>query len=227
MKLQIRTCPKTGKESVHLEGYVNAVERESRLLPPSMAPAGKTEEPFYEVVKTGAFASSLQQRPNVGLMLNHRDYIGSVGAGDIILQEDAIGLHAEADVTAEPVVLAAKQGKLRGWSFGFADETDTWETGADGVPRRYLSAFDLREVSVLTETPAYIATTVSVRDDATDTVTVQYREYIEPVENAEPNEEKVIAEVDMDAADNITITTTTETITTHKCVIETLTLGGF
>ena len=37
----------------------------------------------------------------------------------------------------------------------------------------------------MTDTPAYIATTVSVRGDSIDTVTVQYREYDEEVTTAE------------------------------------------
>ena len=47
MKISIRKIGDT--DTVHLEGYVNAVERESRELPPNMAPEGKTDKPFYEL----------------------------------------------------------------------------------------------------------------------------------------------------------------------------------
>ena len=183
MKISIRIIGNT--DTVHIEGYVNAVERESRELPPSMAPEGKTDKPFYEVVHAGVFAESMRREPNVGFMFNHSRWLGSAGGGEIKLKEDNIGLYCSADITDHEVVAAARAGKLRGWSFGFANERDDWKDGEDGKRRRYLSKLDLREVSILTETPAYIATTVSVRGDSTDTITVQYREYPEEVTTAE------------------------------------------
>lgn len=183
MKISIRKCG--GKDTVHLEGYVNAVERESRELPPNMAPEGRTDKPFYEVVHAGVFSESMHREPDVGFMFNHQRWLGSAGGGEINLKEDSIGLFCSADTSDPEVVTAARAGKLRGWSFGFANETDAWKDGEDGKRRRYLSKLDLREVSILTETPAYIATTVSVRGDSTDTVTVQYREYAEEVTTAE------------------------------------------
>lgn len=183
MKISIRKIGNT--DTVHLEGYVNAVERESRELPPNMAPEGKTDKPFYEVVHAGVFTESMRREPNVGFMFNHSRWLGSSGGGDIKLTEDNIGLYCSADITDHEVVTAARAGKLRGWSFGFANEVDDWKDGEDGKRRRYLSKLDLREVSILTETPAYIATTVSVRGDSIDTVTVQYREFDEEVTTAE------------------------------------------
>ena len=183
MKISIRKIGNT--DTVHVEGYVNAVERESRELPPSMAPEGKTDKPFYEVVHAGVFTESMHREPDVGFMFNHSRWLGSSGGGDIKLTEDSIGLYCSADITDPEVVSAARAGKLRGWSFGFTHEVDDWKDGEDGKRRRYLSKLDLREVSILTETPAYIATTVSVRGDSTDTVTVQYREYPEEVTTAE------------------------------------------
>ena len=183
MKISIRKIGDT--DTVHLEGYVNAVERESRELPPNMAPEGKTDKPFYEVVHAGVFTESMHREPDVGFMFNHSRWLGSAGGGEIKLREDSIGLYCSADTSDPEVVAAARAGKLRGWSFGFAHEVDDWKDGEDGKRRRYLSRLDLREVSILTETPAYIATTVSVRGDSTDTVTVQYREYPEEVTTAE------------------------------------------
>lgn len=183
MKISIRKIGNT--DTVHIEGYVNAVERESRELPPSMAPEGKTDKPFYEVVHAGVFTEAMHREPDVGFMFNHQRWLGSSGGGEIKLKEDSIGLYCSADITDNEVVTAARAGKLRGWSFGFTNEVDDWKDGEDGKRRRYLSKLDLREVSILTETPAYIATTVSVRGDSTDTVTVQYREYPEEVTTAE------------------------------------------
>lgn len=169
MKIEVRNLH--GQSVVHLSGYVNAVERESRELPPCMAPYGATDKPFYEVVRAGVFDAALRSDPQVGFMFNHKTNL----TGSIKLCEDNIGLYAEAE-TAEPeVVKAAHAGKLRGWSFGFDDESDEWKDGEDGKRRRYLTGLHLREVSILTETPAYIATSVSVRSEDAATVTMQYR----------------------------------------------------
>ena len=43
------------------------------------------------------------------------------------LKEDNIGLWAEATVTEERVVRAAKEGKLKGWSFGMTNVLDAVE----------------------------------------------------------------------------------------------------
>ena len=179
MKVSIRKL--NGKETVHLCGYVNAVERESRELPPVMAPYGATDKPFFEIVRAGVFTKALHENPKVGFMFNHKQVLPD----KLQLKEDAIGLYAEAETSEPAVVSAAKAGKLRGWSFGFDNEQDEWKDCDDGKRRRYLTGLHLREVSILTETPAYVATTVSVRSDGAEPVTVQYRASDEEVTTAE------------------------------------------
>lgn len=161
MKIEIRN----GAE-IRVSGYVNAVERDSRVLPPEMAVG--TSSSFVEKVGAGAFKRALARNPNVRLYFNHEREIGSVSGGQLRLSEDNIGLHAEAVITDAEVVSAAKRGELRGWSFGFSGAKSSWEDVAGGLKRRTLTDFDLSEVSILTKTPAYVGTSVEMRSAESD-----------------------------------------------------------
>lgn len=152
MKIEIRNSGE-----VHISGYVNAVERDSRLLPPQMAK--KATGPFVEKVSAGAFRRAITRNPNVRMMFNHERDID----GTLKLSEDNIGLFADMVTTDAVVCSAAAKGELRGWSFGFGEAKDLWEQYKEGVQRRTLQDFDLDEVSILTKTPAYFGTSVEVR----------------------------------------------------------------
>ena len=89
------------------------------------------------------------------------------------LREDNIGLLADASVTDETVIQAAERKELRGWSFGFVKKKDHWKTDEDGTRRRYVDELELREVSILDKTPAYIATSIETR--AEEEILVEYR----------------------------------------------------
>lgn len=146
------------KDSVEIDGYVNAVGRESH-------PLRDREGFFVETVEPGAFARSLEADPGVPVLLNH-DLSHVIASGDERdLREDAVGLHVRAVVTDPGVVAAAAAGRLRGWSFGFDVVRET--TGErDGLRHRTLNDIKLREVSLLDDTkvPAYPATSVYTRD---------------------------------------------------------------
>lgn len=161
MKIEIRN----GSE-IRVSGYVNAVERDSRVLPPEMAVGASSR--FVEKVGAGAFKRALARNPNVRLYFNHEREIGSVSGGQLRLSEDNIGLHAEAIITDAEVVSAAKRGELRGWSFGFSGAKSSWEDVSGGLKRRTLTDFDLSEVSILTKTPAYVGTSVEMRSAESD-----------------------------------------------------------
>ncbi len=163
MKVEIRS-----NGTVHISGYVNAVERDSRVLPAGMA-AGATGN-FIERIRAGAFARSLHRRPDVRLMFNHERDIGGVSGKTLTLREDAIGLHADADISDPEVVAAAKSNRLTGWSFGFCGERSEWEECNNALRRRTITELDLLEVSVLTKTPAYIGTSIECRGDGSDCV---------------------------------------------------------
>ena len=170
MKIQIRS-----DGSAVIEGYVNVVERKSRVL---RDVAGD----FIEIVRAGTFQRALEANPDVGLMFDHVRNLGSQADGVLELQEDAVGLHARALVSDTEVIDKARSGQLRGWSFGFRVLDDSW-TEDDGMRIRTLNGIDLREVSILDVTPAYIATSIEMRDDTQ--ALLEFRMADEPLEVTE------------------------------------------
>lgn len=110
MRIQIRS------DSVEIEGYVNAVGRDSRPMKDR-----STGERFVEQIVPGVFTRALT-RNDVDLLLNHDQerVLGSTKT-NLELTEDSIGLKARAIVTDKEVIEKARSGKLRGWSFGFYD----------------------------------------------------------------------------------------------------------
>ena len=155
MKIEIRS-----DSELTVSGYVNAVERRSRVLPKEKGEGAPGD--FTELIKAGTFAESLRRIPSVELKFNHRRVIGGTGK-NLILNEDSIGLHAEATITDEETVKAARAGLLKGWSFGMKNAHGEYvRSGA--VYERDVDKLDLLEVSLLTNRPAYPATSVELRD---------------------------------------------------------------
>lgn len=156
MRIEIRN------NSVILDGYVNAVDRESKPIP-------SVKGRFVEKIKPGAFQRSLERRANVDLLLNHNDKrkLGSTEEGNLELFEDNIGLRAICTITDSEVIEKAKNNQLRGWSFGFYAEKDHWETSENGYEKRTVEELDLFEVTIVdnTRNPAYSATSIEMRDD--------------------------------------------------------------
>lgn len=174
MKLEIRG------NALHIGGYVNAVERESRRLPARMC--GRAKSDFTEKISAGAFGRALQRATEIRLMYNHSRDIGGTSDGTLKLSEDNIGLKAEAVITDSEVISAAKRGELRGWSFGFTNASDRWENVSEGLQRRTLEDFELKEVSVLSVTPAYVGTSVELRgEDISETETRSAEDNADPV----------------------------------------------
>ncbi|WP_368262889.1 HK97 family phage prohead protease [Clostridium disporicum] len=156
MRIEIRN------NSVILDGYVNAVDRESKPIP-------SVKGRFVEKIKPGAFQRSLERRANVDLLLNHNEKrkLGSTEEGNLELFEDNIGLRAICTITDSEVIEKAKNNQLRGWSFGFYAEKDHWETSENGYEKRTVEELDLFEVTIVdnTRNPAYSATSIEMRDD--------------------------------------------------------------
>lgn len=149
------------KDSVEIDGYVNAVERLSKPLNDRL---GK----FVERIKCGAFKRALERAKDVRILLNH-DYnkdLGGIADGNLELNEDAIGLHARAVITDKDVVEQARKGDLVGWSFGFTDR-DVEQGEENGMTVRNVKDLDLYEVSLInrSKVPAYDGTLVAVRAD--------------------------------------------------------------
>ena len=149
MNIEIRSV-----DTAVISGYVNAVERESRVL------RRVGGQPFREIVRQGTFKKALSGGKTVQLMLDHERTICDTKSG-LELREDNIGLFAKAVISDKEVISAAKSGKLTGWSFGFRCMKDSWN---DTGELRTLEEIELDEVSILTKTPAYTATSIELRD---------------------------------------------------------------
>ena len=153
-------------DSVEIEGYVNAVERKSK---PLLSRIGSF---FVEKIRKGAFKRSLERNDNVRLLLNHdhKKDLGGIRDGNLELTEDNIGLHARATITDPEVVRKARNGELRGWSFGFRDRDVEQKRDEDGYLLRNINDLDLIEVSLLdnTKRPAYEGNLVTVRSDESE-----------------------------------------------------------
>lgn len=179
--------------SAVISGYVNAVGRESRVL-------HDVSGDFVEIVQPGCFQRALDKTETVGLMFNHER---SVDAESLSLREDAIGLYAETVIKDAEIIDHAKAGELRGWSFGFYPEKDEWKTNEDGMRVRTLEDIDLIEVSILTKTPAYIATSIEMRGD--DELMKEFRMAEGEVEVVQPPVvEKVEEQVDPEPSIDMT-----------------------
>lgn len=152
--------------SLHIEGYVNAIERDSNPL--NARGVGEC----VEQVKAGAFGMALRSAPNVDMLLNHdRGHkLAATSEGTLELREDSIGLKASADITDEFVISKAKSGLLRGWSFGFRATDQEIEQRSGKIPRRIIKSMDLFEVSVIddTHTPCYNGCSLEYRADMVD-----------------------------------------------------------
>lgn len=180
MRIEIRG------NQVLLDGYVNAVGRDSRVLP---SPKGK----FIEQIVPKTFQRALDKAENVDLLFNHsrERKLGSTKEGNLQLYEDNIGLRAICTVSDDEIIEKARNGELRGWSFGFYTIKDRWEDTENGLQRRYLEDIELCEVSILDKTPAYIATTIEARGED-DLITEQRNAYFKAVieDNSPKNESK-------------------------------------
>lgn len=152
------------EDAVEIEGYVNAVERNSK---PLLSRMGK----FIERIKAGAFARALKRNDDVHVLLNHdwqRD-LGSTKQGNLELAEDNIGLRAKCTITDSEVMEMAKRGDLVGWSFGFYDR-DVKNGVENGMLTREVNDLDLEEVSILdrSKVPAYDGTLIMARSEDSD-----------------------------------------------------------
>lgn len=186
MKLEIRN------DKVVIEGYVNAIERNSK---PLMSRIGQ----FIERICKGAFSKAIKRSEDIKILLNHdwNRVLGSTKDGNLELIEDNIGLKARAEITDADVIEKAKRNDLVGWSFGFSDR-DVVNSVEKGMPVREVKDLDLFEVSILdrTKTPAYDGTLIEAREEGQ---AIQFRgedreANVEITDNSTPPEEIVAEE---------------------------------
>lgn len=179
MKVNIRA------DKVEIEGYVNAIERDSK---PLWSRVGQ----FIERICKGAFKKALKRNDDVHILLNHdwtRD-LGSTKQGNLELEEDNIGLKARATITDPEVVKKARAGDLVGWSFGFSDR-DVENSIRDGMPHRAVKDLDLAEVSILDKrkSPAYEGTLITARAEE-DAVHFRGEDFIDEVKTEDQPEKQ-------------------------------------
>lgn len=157
MRIEIRN------DSVILDGYVNAVARDSR---PMLDERG---EKFVEQISPKTFQRALEKNEDVLCLLNHEPsrVLGSTRQGNVELFEDNIGLRAICKITDSEVIEKAKNGKLRGWSFGFEALKEHEEALENGLKRRFVDEMNLAEVSIIDEhkIPCYVGTSIETRAD--------------------------------------------------------------
>lgn len=178
MQVEIRA------DGLHVSGYVNATEKMSRPVI-----TGKGQK-VIEVIEPRAFEKAIEKADNITMTKDHdSDYVlAETRAGNLTLYEDAIGLHADALITDEATITEARAGKLKGWSFGFRNPTETIEERADALPLRRVSAFDLDHITlVVNKQPVYAATSIEMRaNDELDAV--EHRAGFEVVRKTEATE---------------------------------------
>lgn len=172
MKITIRS------DSVELDGYVNAVARDSKELQEN----GKR---FIEQIEPNVFGRALKRAENILCLLDHNyDIIlASVSQGNLNLREDNIGLRANLTITNPDVIEKAKKGLLRGWSFGFNPLRQRIERLANGIEHRFVEEMELFEVSIIDDKmiPAYDGTSIEERSVSEEEIQVRFMDF----ENAE------------------------------------------
>ena len=160
MRIEVRN------DSVLIDGYVNAVGRDSRPM------RDKSGQRYVEQIVPGVFKRALRKN-EVKILLNHDEnrVLGSTET-NLTLQEDAIGLRATAEITDAEVIQKAKEGKLRGWSFGFYEKDASEEDMANGLKRRFVEEMVLDEVSIIDERkiPCYEGTSIETRAEGKDVI---------------------------------------------------------
>lgn len=157
MRIEIRN------DRVILDGYVNAVARDSRPM------LDENGEKFVEQISPKAFQRAIEKNDDILCLLNHEPskVLGSTKEGNIELFEDNIGLRAICEITDSEVIEKAKANKLRGWSFGFEALKEHEEMLGDGFKRRFVDEMNLAEVSIIDDRkiPCYVGTSIETRAD--------------------------------------------------------------
>ena len=155
MRIEIRN------DRVILDGYVNAVARDSRPM------LDENGEKFVEQISPKTFQRAVEKNDDILCLLNHESarVLGSTKQGNIELFEDNIGLRAICKITDSEVIEKAKENKLRGWSFGFEAVKEHEEPIKEGLKRRFIDEMNLAEVSIIDERkiPCYVGTSIETR----------------------------------------------------------------
>lgn len=176
MQIEIRA------DGAHISGYVNVTEKKSR---PVMTPHGKV----IEEIEPRAFERAIERAGNINVTVDHDDthVYASTESGTASLFEDAIGLHADVLIKDQTLIDLAKQGKIRGWSFGMYNVVDELEPRADDLPLRKVRELDIDHVTlVVNKCPVYSATSVEVRAETETTIETRTHEDVPRIREEPP-----------------------------------------
>jgi HK97 family phage prohead protease len=189
MKVEVRN------DKIIIDGYVNAVERESKVL-------YDTRGEFIEKIRAGVFQKALERADNVRVLLDHEKdrELADTKSGKAKLYEDNIGLRAIVEIDDTEVIEKARNNKLRGWSFGFLCNKEDRKTNEDGIEERVVRDLDLLEVSIIDDKkyPAYIGTSIEMRDDEVKIAEYRNADFskIEIRDEPEQQPEKEVEKID-------------------------------
>ena len=189
MKVEVRN------DKIIIDGYVNAVERESKVL-------YDTRGEFIEKIRAGVFQKALERTDNVRVLLDHEKdrELADTKSGKAKLYEDNIGLRAIVEIDDTEVIEKARNNKLRGWSFGFLCNKEDRKTNEDGIEERVVRDLDLLEVSIIDDKkyPAYIGTSIEMRDDEVKIAEYRNADFskIEIRDEPEQQPEKEVEKID-------------------------------
>lgn len=153
MDIERRTSLELRATGRRLEGYAALFDQEARI------------GDFVEVIRKGAFGSSLTGRDILAL-LDHDPgkLLARTKSGTLRLAEDTRGLQFEIQVPptqhGNDVLALAERGDLGGMSFGFVVPQGGERWRGD---RRELLEVQLHEISVVSSWPAYDNTVVVAR----------------------------------------------------------------
>jgi Escherichia/Staphylococcus phage prohead protease len=120
---------------------------------------------FREIIKPGAFATTLRSGRDVVFLVDHQpsQLLARTRNGSLKLAEDQRGLIFSADLPsttlANDVLALAEARSLGGMSFGFTVIDESWPSRNE----RELHSVQLLEISTVAAWPAYDGTTVSAR----------------------------------------------------------------
>lgn len=143
--------------NMQIEGYVATFNSKSKYMG------------FYEMIDAHAFDNTLADGHNIFILYNH-DWdkpLGDTETGSLQLSIDNIGLKFNVILDknisyANDVYNLVKSGLIKGCSFGFIANEDTWTTNNNMEDIRTLLNITLLECT-LTPIPAYNETSANIR----------------------------------------------------------------
>lgn len=149
-----------GSDGYNIEGYVNAVGRESELL---YSPV--RNKWFKEIMEPGVFKRSLEKNTDIPMLLEHDETreVARTSEGTLELSEDSIGLKFKATINDKDLYDSISNGEINSCSFGFVCQEDEFEFVNNKQEKRYVKDISLLEVS-LVKNPAYVGSLVEARN---------------------------------------------------------------